>query len=198
MKHVRLLCKLLPCLFLFAAVNVSYAQVSVYGAVALTDYVFFNDGRSTQKSASTGFIGGASYDFPIHSRMTAGLDARGIYSSSGTRGGGSGLVFLRFGFVPEHVVFRPYLEVGGGVVSSKVSTQITGAYEQGITTLGTRYTNGAGGFDVGLDVRLSHSVDLRAIEFGAVADGSNSKTTVGSSFLDAGLVYHFHQRPWRN
>jgi len=31
--------------------------------------------------------------------------------------------------------------------------------------------------------------------YGAAADGSNSKTTAGSAFLDAGIVYHFHKHP---
>jgi hypothetical protein len=57
------------------------AQVSAYGSAALTDYVFFNNHDSAAKSDTGGIIGGAFYNFPIHSRLTAGIDARGSYRS---------------------------------------------------------------------------------------------------------------------
>jgi len=59
---------------------------------------------------------------------------------------------------------------------------------------GKRYTSGAVEFAAGLDIRLSSSFDLRAFELGAIAPPSSSNnTTVGSAFLDTGIVYHFQK-----
>jgi hypothetical protein len=76
------------------------------------------------------------------------------------------------------VPLRPYLEIGGGVVSAVI---LTGGPTQ-------RDTNGALELLGGLDIRLTDSVDLRAIEYGAAAG-----PTTGVAFLDAGLVYHFRK-----
>jgi hypothetical protein len=166
------------------------AQVSVYGSVALANYIFLNNHDTEAKSDTGGIIGGAFYNFPIHSRLTAGIDARGSYGF-GDRGGTSAAAALRIGFVPERVVLRPYFQIGGGVVSSTFSNrQLTGPVIQGLTTQPTRFTSGGVEFDAGLDIRLSHSFDLRALELGAIAP-TNSTGAAGSAWLDAGVVYHF-------
>ena len=62
-------------LTLFA--STAQAQVSAYGMVALSSYGFSYQGRSfrfNNDTASPG--GGAFYNFPIHSRRTAGIDGR--------------------------------------------------------------------------------------------------------------------------
>ncbi len=173
----------------------AHAQTSVYGSAALTDFVFFRANHNAAKSDTAGLIGGVFYNFPIDSRLTAGIDARATYGI-GPRGGTSVLAALRIGFVPHRVILRPYFQIGGGVVSSTVNdNQITGPVTAGLTTQNTRFTSGALQLTAGLDIRLTDSLDLRAFELGAAAPGSSSSsTTVGTAFLDAGLVYHLHKR----
>ena len=185
------------CLFaLFAAAETAQAQISVYGTAALTDYGFFNSSYTLIKSDSGGFIAGMFYNFPIQSRLTAGIDGRGSYSF-GPRGGTSAAVSLRIGFVPERVVLRPYFQIGGGFVSSTLTfQQANGDAFQGLTLRPTRYSSGGAEFVLGLDIRLTKSFDLRAFELGAIeGGGSGASTGVGSGFANAGVVYHFHQRP---
>jgi hypothetical protein len=97
--------------------------------------------------------------------------------------------FLPFSKPPKNrttsVRLRPYFEIGGGVVSSVINP---GFAPQ-------RITNGAVEFLGGLDVRLTDSVDLRAVEWGAAAGTSSSALTSAVGFLDAGFVYHFHPAP---
>jgi hypothetical protein len=169
------------------------AQVSVYGSAALTDYIFFNNNDSAAKSDTAGIIGGAFYNFPIHSRLTAGIDARAA-CGFGDRGGTSAAVALRIGFVPERVPLRPYFQLGGGLVSSTFTNrQLTGPVIQGLTSQPTRFTSGGVEFAAGLDVRLNSSFDLRAFELGAIAP-TNSTGAAGSAWLDAAVVYHFPGR----
>jgi hypothetical protein len=178
--------------FAFLLTLTARAQVSVYGSAALTDYIFVNNNSSAAKSDTGGIIGGAFYNFPIHSRLTAGIDARASYGV-GDRGGTSAAAALRIGFVPERVVLRPYFQLGGGIVSSTFSTrQITGPTTQGLTPQPARVTSGGVEFDFGLDIRLNHSFDLRAFELGAIAPTSSAGA--GSAWLDAGVVYHFPRR----
>jgi hypothetical protein len=172
--------------FAFLLTLTARAQVSVYGSAALTDYIFVNNNTSTAKRDTAGIIGGAFYNFPIHSRLTAGIDARASHGF-GDRGGTFAAAALRIGFVPEHVPLRPYFQLGGGVVSSTFTT-----YTQGLTTQSTRFTSGGVEFAFGLDVRLSHSFDLRAFELGAIAPASS--TGAGSAWLQTGVVYHFPRR----
>ncbi len=179
--------------FAFLLSLTAQAQLSAYGSVALTDYLLVNNNDTAAKSDTGGIIGGVFYNFPIHSRLTAGIDARGSYGF-GDRGGSSAAVALRIGFVPEQVILRPYFQLGGGVVSSTFTIgQITGPPTQGLTTQPTRFTSGGVEFAAGLDVRLNKSFDLRAFEIGAIAPAS-STGAAGSAWIDAGVVYHFPKR----
>jgi hypothetical protein len=167
------------------------AQTSLYGSVALVNYVLQNNNSSAAKSDTAGFIGGGFYNFPIQSRLTAGVDVRGSYGI-GARGGVLAAAALRVGFVPKRVALRPYFQLGAGVVTSTFNNgQITGPATQGFTSQSTRVTSGGVEFAGGLDVRLNESFDLRAVELGAVAGGANQ--SVGSAFLDAGIVYHLRK-----
>jgi opacity protein-like surface antigen len=158
------------------------AQISAYGMVALSSYGFSYQGSSFRFNNDTAsFGGGAFYNFPIHSRLTAGIDGRVLYGPA-SYGGTTADVALRIGFVPTHVRLRPYFEIGGGVVSA-VSNP--GFDPQ-------RITNGAAEFLGGLDIRLTDAVDLRAVEYGAAAGSSNNGPSSGVAFLDSGIVYHFH------
>jgi hypothetical protein len=53
-------------------------------------------------------------------------------------------------------------------------------------------TNGAAELIFGLDIRLTDSIDLRAIDYGAAAGPSNNGSGSAIVFLGAGAVYHFH------
>jgi hypothetical protein len=188
----RCFTSLLVLLFVFVPKQNAIAQTSVYGSVALVNYGLQNNNSTSYKSDTAGFIGGVFYNFPIHSRLTAGVDARGSLGV-GDRGGALATAALRIGFVPERVVLRPYFLLGGGVVTSTFNIgQITGPATQGLAGQSTRVTSGGVEFAGGLDVRLNDSFDLRAVELGAVAGGSGR--SVGSAFLDAGLVWHLHKR----
>jgi hypothetical protein len=183
---------LLASLLLLVLTQNAFAQTSIYGSVALVNYVLQNNNSSAAKSDAAGFIGGVFYNFPIKSRLTAGVDVRGSYGV-GPRGGALAAAAFRIGFVPEHVVLRPYFELGGGVATSTFTNgQITGPATFGLSAQPTRFTSGGLELGGGLDVRLTDSFDLRAFELGAIAGGSSPG--VGSAFLDAGVVYHLHQR----
>jgi len=131
------------------------AQVSAYGIVALSSYGFSYQGNSFTFNTDTASLGGgAFYNFPIHSRLTAGIDGRVLYGPA-AYGGITADAALRIGFVPTRVRMRPYFEIGGGVVSSVINPEVTPQ----------RITNGAAEFLGGLDIRLTESVDLRAVEY---------------------------------
>jgi hypothetical protein len=122
----------------------------------------------------------------FQSRLTAGIDGRVSYGL-GTRGGTSATAALRIGFVPKQNPLRPYFQLGGGVVSSAGSDPLQAK----------RKTNGALQLAFGLDIRLTNSIDLRALEIGGAAGGgSSSSPDAGTSYIDTGVVYHFpHPRP---
>ncbi len=158
------------------------AQVSAYGMGALTSYGFsYQNGSYHFPVDAASLGGGAFYNFPIRSRLTAGLDGRVLYGP-GSYGGTTGTGALRIGFVPTRVRLRPYFELGGGVVSARLKNGQSIEY----------VTNGAAELIFGLDVRLTDSIDLRAIDYGAAAGGTNYGTTSAVEFLGAGFVYHFH------
>ena len=106
-------------LTLFA--SAAEAQVSAYGMVGLSRYGFSYQGDSYSfKDDTASLRGGAFYTFPIHSRLTAGIDGRVLYAPA-SYGGTTADVALRVGFVPMRNRLRPYFEIGGGVVSSVIN-----------------------------------------------------------------------------
>jgi hypothetical protein len=194
MQSISRLAVILASLLLLICNPNAGAQISVYGAAALTNFIFVNNGNTVEKSDTGGIVLGGFYNFPIDSRLTAGIDLR-TSDGFGARGGTTVLAALRIGFVPKKVVLRPYFQLGGGVVTSSVAVgQVTGF--PGIGVSPTRYTSGTVEFAFGLDIRLTPSLDLRAFELGAAAPVSSSNSTgVGSAFLDIGVVYHFPKHP---
>ncbi len=157
------------------------AQTSIYGTVAGTNFCLNNGSNTNCKSDTLGFLAGGFYNFPIQSRLTAGIDGRMSYGL-GTRGGVSATAALRIGFVPHVNPLRPYFQLGGGVVSSAGSDPLQAQ----------RKTSGAVQLALGLDIRLTSSIDLRALEIGAAAGtGSNSSPGAGTAYINAGIVYHF-------
>jgi len=181
---------------LLLAIPAARAQLAVYGAVAATDFGFIEttNANPSFESDSAGFIGGVFYNFPIDSRVTVGLDARASYSP-GTRGGESFGAALRVGFVPKTNPLRPYFQLGAGFVTAPEQeyTIIVNGFSETTVPYSKRRTSGAAELAFGLDVRLTDSVDLRAIEFGAEA-GASSANAVGISFVDIGIVYHLHPK----
>jgi hypothetical protein len=162
------------------------AQTSVYGTVAATNFCLNSSSHLSCKRDTLGFLVGGFYNFPIQSRLTAGIDGRLSYGL-GTRGGVSVTSALRIGFVPHHNPLRPYFQLGGGVVSSA----------GGDSDQGQRKTSGAVQLAYGLDIRLTSSIDLRALEIGAATGGGpSSNPGAGTAYINAGVVYHFpHPKP---
>ena len=86
-------------LTLFA--SAAEAQVSAYGMVALSSYGFSYQGSSFSFNADTASLGGgAFYNFPIHSRLTAGIDGRVLYGPA-SYGGTTADVALRSALFPR-------------------------------------------------------------------------------------------------
>jgi hypothetical protein len=164
------------------------AQVSAYGVVGVNGYGFSYRGNSPSSYYDTaGFGGGAFYNFPIRSRVTVGIDGR-VFYGPGSYGGTTADAALRIGFVPKVNRLRPYLAIGGGMVTSVVNPGFDPA----------RVTNGALELLGGLDIRLTDSVDIRAVEWGAAAGYSSTGIASEVGFLDAGVVYHFRPSVERN
>ena len=147
----------------------------------MTDFCLSSGSYTNCKSDTLGFLGGGFYNFPIQSRLTAGIDGR-VSFGLGTRGGVSATSALRIGFVPHQNPLRPYFQIGGGVVSSAGHDPLQAQ----------RKTSGAFHLALGVDIRLTRSIDLRAFELGVAAgSGSNSNPGVGTAYIDGGVVYHF-------
>jgi hypothetical protein len=172
----------LLCFVVFLLLTLSArAQTSVYGTVAATNFCLNGSSSTDCKSDTLGFLAGGFYNFPIDSRLTAGIDGRVSYGL-GTRGGVSVTSALRIGFVPHHNHLRPYFQLGGGVVSSSGGDPLQAQ----------RKTSGAVQLAFGLDIRLTNTIDLRALELGgATGVGSNSNPGAGTSYVNTGVVYHF-------
>lgn len=182
--------KFLGCVLCFALfllllpTQAANGQTSVYATVAGTNFCLNSNSDTQCKSDTLGFIFGGFYNFPIQSRLTAGIDGRFSYGL-GARGGTSATAAFRIGFVPHRNPLRPYFQLGGGVVSSAGGDPLQAQ----------RKTNGALQLAVGLDVRLTDSIDWRALEIGGAAgSGSSSDPSAGTSYIDTGIVYHFPHR----
>jgi hypothetical protein len=173
----------------FTLPRAAKAQTSVYGAATLTGYGFTTSNNSaiSFNSDSGGLTLGAFYNFPIQSRLTAGIDGR-LEKSFAHKGGFNTTVALRIGFVPKKVRLRPYFQLGGGVAHSSYDS-FNIANPNAPNSNGV--TSGVFQFLIGLDVRLTHSFDWRALEYGADAPVSGGIQT-GLGFIDTGLVYHLH------
>jgi len=170
---------------LFLPTSAARAQTSVYGTVALTDFCSTVLSATTCKGDTVGLLVGGFYNFPIQSRVTVGVDGR-LSQAFGRKGGTSVTGAVRVAFVPKVNPLRPYFELGGGVVSSAGTAPPVYA---------PRYTSGVLQLAMGLDIKLTDSFDLRAIEFGgASGGGAGTKPAAGTGYLDAGIVYHFGHR----
>jgi hypothetical protein len=159
----------------------SSAQTSLYADVAATNFCLDSNSHVDCKSDTLGFLAGGFYNFAAPSRLTTGIDGRMSYGL-GSRGGVSATAAVRFGFVPHRNPLRPYFQIGGGIVSSA----------GGDPRQAQRKTSGALQLAVGLDIRLTSSVDLRAIEIGGAAGvSSTANSAADTSYISTGVVYHF-------
>jgi len=176
---VKVLFRCVSALFVFvwvwASVSAAKAQGAVYGEIGATNYGYtVNNGGLISSTDRFGGTFGGFYNFPIQSRLTAGIDGHvgfGLHSKTGVKG----LASVRFGFVPHRNPLRPYVEIGGGAVSTHLPSETI--------------TSGALELGFGLDVRVSPKLDWRAVELESAAGGGNH--SAGSASLSTGVVYHF-------
>jgi hypothetical protein len=179
----RLRSFLLVCLPALFVPQFLFAQGAAYGGVSLTNYCYtVNNGLGNQCGTDgAGGTFGGFYNFPIQSRLTAGLDAH-VGFGTGSVKGVKGLASVRFGIMPHHNPLRPYVEIGGGFVSSHIP-QLTNIV--GPQTI----TSGALEIGAGLDVRVTSNVDWRAFEIEGASGGGTR--TAGSASVSTGIVYRF-------
>ncbi len=163
----------------------AHAQFAAYGSIAITTYGIDPIVSSTPsyKSGTPGFVVGGFYNFPIESRLTAGLDLR-LQEAPGGKGGTAGAIAFRLGFVPHVVPLRPYFDIGGGYLNTSTNTELVNDQVRAGT-----YSGGSAIFAFGLDIRVTHALDIRAIDIGSQATNS-----AGTVYADAGVVYHFGPR----
>jgi len=153
----------------------------------------------TNSATRPGFAGGALADIPHSGRFAVGLDLRETVSS-GTTGGSLFTAAARLALVPRYSRMRPYALLGGGAASGH-SPIFSGG---GFTGPTLASSNGVFVYGFGMDVRLTHSFDLRAIDV-LIANGHGPASTTpgflgpidtaypGVSFfsIDTGILYRF-------
>lgn len=199
MKHLLRLC---ASLYLLAVLALDYAAGAQGISLRKPPFAAYGEGMWSNYSAGRnnsglssnggciGFGGGGFYNFPIESRFTAGIDVRGAFSPC-VRGGSMGAVQGRFGFVPEHFILRPYFGLGLGLVHSKSTSESYYVTQNGTVIPIGNITKLGVALSFGLDVRLTHSLDLRAIELAGAAGGATSSSEAAMGSLGSGLVYRF-------
>jgi len=192
-----------PAFFLFfiallTLTTVARAQnsdISIYVTSTTANYAFFNStagSNTVYKGVSSGIGGGLTANFTGNHRTTLGIDIQGA-SDPADNGGAFGLVSLRVGYVPHKFRLRPFIQVGGGVVSANERPQdFPGPFNTVNVrpTNSVRVTNGTLSAAAGLDIRLTRLLDLRLAEFGVAPDTSTTFDRVGVGFVSSGLVLH--------
>ena len=177
---------LFAAIVLLIAIRPASAQVSAYGTIAVTNYAYsFNGDALNEGKDRVGIGAGGFYNFPIQSRLTAGIDVRGSVTP-GPTGGEKVFVSGRIGFVPKRNPLRPYVQIGGGVISANVPGYSNIVHSQ-------TATHGALDLALGLDVRLSRGFDWRAMEVESGA-GVGSNSSSGSASISTGVLYRFGPR----
>ena len=181
-------------LILFIAPHIAKAQFSIYGTLGVAGYGYSQAGSNDVIFGRDhiGFGAGATYNFPIQSRLTAGIDLRGAVAPS-DYGGSMGTASLRFGFVPHHNRLKPYLQIGGGFVTAKTPSYVAYGIPSSDTVQKQSFTNGALALALGLDVRILPSFDWRLLEIQSAAGGNTSNNT-GMAAVSTGIVYCFPRR----
>ena len=194
MPSISRLASIAACLLVLTFPFVASAQVSVYAAPALTDFVFFNNGNRADKGITGGLLAGAFYNFPHHGRLASGIDAR-VSGGFGAEGGTTILAANRLSFVPRHARLshppgrRRSRHLHGCDQSGRRRNHCKA--ERTARSLHQRHRR------AGRRSRhsLNDSFDLRAFELHGAVPAADSNTAVGSASLGAGLVYHFRKHP---
>ena len=176
--------------FLLLLAGKANAQASVYATVMGGNFGFAGDAYQngpSWKPHTFGFTGGAFLSLITASRFKPGLDIRGTYSP-GFNGGRTYTAAMRLGFVPERAPFRPYAQFGGGYASTQQQNCA------GPVCSTNRVSGGLAQLNVGLDIRLTPQVDIRAFDYARYSAGSAGNTSPAARSFSAGLVYHTHRQ----
>jgi len=201
--HRTLACRLL-CLALlgFAAHPAAHAQASVYGTFSYAEFTFNSSGPFApivnNGFGAGGFLGGATYEFPVVSQFTIGIDLRGSVNP-GTTGSSAGTASVKFTYKPTDAIPRPYAQVGLGDMHAHTPAQY--AHGSGQNPIATA-DSGLFQYAFGIDLELQHGIDLRLIEIGFSTGLSQATgTALGVSPLtySIGVVVHIphtSKLPW--
>jgi len=166
------------------------AQVAVDATIGETNYGYKINGGSLNFSGDHPGVGfGITYDFLQEGRVHLLADARGGVTPN-AYGGDKAIVALRVSFVPAQRHLSPYFQFGGGVIQTKLPAQSSIVQAQ-------TFTSGGIDFALGVDYRITNSVDWRVLELESGAGGNNTKATASAS-LATGIVYHFHPTKPKN
>ena len=168
-----------------ALIHKAEAQVSLYGEASLSNYGYsFNNQSLVANPDRAAFAAGFMYNARVSEHFEVGGDIHGAYAPT-TVGGDKVFVSARIAYVSGSERYRTYFQLGGGEIQTKVP-------RQNITVGPQTVSRGAVDFAIGLDHRLTSSLDWRIFEFEAGA-GSNNANGAASTSLSTGVVYSFHR-----
>jgi len=143
-------------------------------------------------SAGTGF--GVSFNLPSQSPLKAGIDLRGSYNRK-VPGGTTVFVAGKFSVAAPGNRLHPYVELGVGHVSATTDSLLPCACTSGPSATGPPdYSAGNTyfGIAIGLDLRLTRRLELRALEVGfspapGIPSGAGAELSAPTS-IGTGLV----------
>ena len=191
-------------LFLFTAVAAHAQAASIYVTSSSSRFSNVQTGLASTSSGyqeqytnfwASGIGGGVTLNFLPIGPVKVGFDFRGS-TRSGTAGSDSALAGLRVGFNPPIIHLKPYLQASGGYVGTRTVNLSTNPSNPSQIVGGT-ITNKYAAWEVlgGIDVPLTHLLDLRLIELGGgtgMTVGLSSNTPNISLFtVNTGVVLHF-------
>lgn len=183
---------------LFAFTPRTRAQISVYGTASNNAFGFSGDNYPNGpsfKPRATGFTAGVFYMLPSFGRFRTGFDGR-VTSSPGYNGGKAYTVGFRAGFVPYRFPLRPYVQFGGGAMSTQIHENLCNGF--GCSQRTSQITGGAVQLAAGLDVHINRMFDIRAFDYESDSGGSAGSTHPALRSFSAGAVYHLPSRNLRN
>ena len=168
----------------------SNAQSSVYVMVMGGNFGFTGDNYPngpSWKPGVAGFTSGAFYNFLAPSRIKFGLDVRATFSPVHS-GGRVYTGAMRLSFVPDRSPLRPYAQLGGGYASTQFRQPTCIGSICGTET--HQVTGGVLMLNVGLDIRITPQLDIRAFDY--ARDTAGSRGLIGPSVrsFSAGVVFH--------
>jgi hypothetical protein len=174
------------------------AQISFYGTASNNAFGFAGDNYPNGpsfKPRTPGFTAGAFYMLPSMGRFRTGFDGR-VTSSPGYNGGKAYTVGIRASFVPYRFPLRPYVQFGGGAVSTQMHETICNGF--GCNQKTSQITGGAVQLAAGLDIHINRLFDIRAFDYERDSGGSAGLTSAALRSFSAGILYHLPSRSLRN